>query len=379
MTELRKFVIPELVWGWGARMLVGVYVRNLAARGVVRGSEDGGGAVGGGGEVGDLLRREGMELAVYRAVSPNPRLEEVEEGFDLYREEACDLIVAVGGGSPMDCAKAIGVLAANEGPIRRYVGVDRVGSPTPPLVFLPTTAGSGSEVSQFAVLSDLQTRSKKVLVSRTLVPDVALVDPQMTTSMGPELTLHTGMDALTHALEALVSNASSPLTEVHALEACRLVEQHLQGALDHPREEAHRQGMAMASLQAAMAFSNASLGVGHALAHSLGGWLDLAHGALNARLLTSVIRCNATAASDQYRKAARAMGVETATGVEGVSALMGRVEHWERQMEPAIQSLVLDPDDEEQVIRAALDDPCLLTNPVDVGEEDLRQLLRALN
>ena len=193
MTELRKFVIPELVWGWGARMLVGVYVRNLAARRVFLVSDDGVWAAGWGGEVADLLRREGMELAVYRAVSPNPRLEEVEEGFDLYREEACDLIVAVGGGSPMDCAKAIGVLAANEGPIRRYVGVDRVGSPTPPLVFLPTTAGSGSEVSQFAVLSDLQTRSKKVLVSRTLVPDVALVDPQMTTSMGPELTTMLGI------------------------------------------------------------------------------------------------------------------------------------------------------------------------------------------
>jgi alcohol dehydrogenase class IV len=191
----------------------------------------------------------------------------------------------------------------------------------PPLICIPTTAGTAADISQFAIITDTKEKRKIAIISKTLVPDLALIDPLTTTTMDRELTACTGMDALVHAVEAYVSTAHSVFTDLHALEAIRLVRLHLQAAIDDPENLKAREGMMLASTQAGMAFSNASLGAVHAMAHSLGGILDSAHGDCNALLLEHVIPFNFSAAPHRYRRIAETMGLAIAGCTEEETCL----------------------------------------------------------
>ena len=215
----------------------------------------------------------------------------------------------------MDCAKGIAIVATNHCHILDVEGVDKVRYPMPPLICIPTTAGTSADVSQFAIINNTTEHVKIAIISKSTVPDVALIDPQTTTTMDPYLTACTGMDALVHAIEAYVSNASSPLTDLHALQAIRLVSANLMTAISQPQNMEARNGMMLASLEAGLAFSNASLGAVHAMAHSLGGLLDLPHGECNALLLEHVIRYNFQSASERYIEVLKALGVES-TGLQ---------------------------------------------------------------
>ena len=234
LLALRKFVVPEFIFGAGALDLVGRYTRNLGATKVLVVTDPGVIEAGWAGQVTRSLQAEGLRFVVFSDVSPNPRAAQVMAGAEVYRREGCNAIVAVGGGSPMDCAKGIGIVSTNGEPVLAFEGVDEVPVPGPPLVCVPTTAGSSADVSQFAIITDLERHAKIAIVSKSVVPDVALIDPLTTATMGPGLTAACGMDALTHSIEAFVSNAHSPITDLHALTGMRLVVENIVTAVRPP-------------------------------------------------------------------------------------------------------------------------------------------------
>ncbi len=368
MENLRKFVAPEIVFGSGALQLAGRYARNLGASKVFLVSDPGVVQAGWAQAVLRCLEAAALEWAMFTEVSPNPRAEEVMAGAERYEREGCDVILAVGGGSPMDCAKAIGIVHTNRRHVLEFEGVDRVDDPGPPLICIPTTAGTSSDVSQFAILSNRFEKRKIAILSKSVVPDVALVDPEPTVTMDAYLTACTGMDALVHALEALVSNAASEMTDLHAREAVRRIFRYLPQVVEHPRDMAARRQVMFGSLAAGLAFSNASLGAVHAMAHSIGGLFDLPHGECNSLLVDHVMRFNWPQSGQRYAALADSLGVS----LEGLSS--------EAACETIIASLTgfrhcigitarlrdrgIRREDIPQLARLAVDDPCMATNPV---------------
>ena len=311
LARLRKFLIPEIVFGDSACVLAGRSAKQRALKKVLVVSDPGVCAAGWTNAVIENLHQAGVETALFTAITPNPKDHEVMAGVRQYHNQDCNGIVAVGGGSPMDCAKGIGIVCSNGGSILDYEGVDQIPLPIPPLICIPTTAGTAADISQFAIITNSTDLRKIAIVSKSVVPDLALIDPKTTTSMDAALTACTGLDALVHAVEAYVSTAHSPFSDLNALHAIRLVAEHLLAVLQTPASSEARSGMMLASTEAGMAFSNASLGAVHAMAHSLGGLLDCAHGECNALLLEHVVRFNFAAAPQRYRSIAGALGIDT--------------------------------------------------------------------
>lgn len=368
---LRKFVVPEVVQGAGARHLLSRYVANSGARRCLLVSDPGVLALPWAEQMLERLRTEGVVFSVFADVSPNPKDHEVMAGAERYRQERCNALIAIGGGSPMDCAKGIGMVVTSGGQIRDYEGVDRVPRPCPPLLFVPSTSGTAADVSQFAIITDVARRKKMAIVSKATVPDVSLTDPETTETMPRDLTAYTGLDALTHAVESLVSNASSELTTLHSLEAIRLVFAHLpEATLNGPEA---RKGMSNASLLAGFAFSNASLGLVHAMAHALGGRFDLPHGLCNALLLPHVAEFNATTAQPQLDKAAAALGLK------GASAFVDALWSLARQLVGGMSlgQLGIRREDLPALVTTAQADPCLVTNPRSASDEQIESLYAA--
>ena len=250
--------------------------------------------------------------------------------------------------------------------------MDRIPRPGPPLICIPTTAGTSADISQFAIINNTDRRYKVAIISKSVVPDVALVDPETTTTMPPYLTACTGLDALTHAIEAYVSTASSPVVDVHALAAIRLIQENLTAAIDDPANTEARENMALASLQAGLAFSNASLGAVHAMAHSLGGYLDLPHGESNALLLDHVIRFNFSAARERYRNIAAIFGLagadERALGA-AIAALRQRC-----GIAAGLATRGVTRGTIEELAPHAERDACLFTNPRRATLADLKTI-----
>jgi alcohol dehydrogenase class IV len=311
--EMRKFVAPEFIFGVGARHRVGFYAQHLQARRILIVTDPGVIRAGWLAELQDDLAAGDLLSVVFSEVMPNPKDHAVMAGAQTYRDYGCDVIVALGGGSVIDCAKGIGIVAANGGHILDFEGVDQIPRPGPPLICIPTTAGTAADISQFAIINNTAQRYKFAIISKSVVPDVALVDPETTLTMDPYLTACTGIDALVHAIEAYVSTASSPVMDTHALAAIELIRDNLPLTIADPTSLAPRENMMLASLQAGLAFSNASLGAVHALSHSLGGYLDLPHGESNALLLEHVIRFNYPSAVPRYQRIGQALGINMAS------------------------------------------------------------------
>ncbi len=363
-SELRKFTAPEFVFGPGALSLAGRYASNLGARKVLVVTDPGVIAAGWAAPVIESLNDAGLTYALFSDVTPNPRAAEVMAGAQVYQAEGCNTIVAVGGGSPMDCAKGIGAVSSNQQHVLEFEGVDEVALPGPPLICIPTTAGSSADVSQFAIITDTQRRVKIAIVSKLMVPDVALIDPITTTTMDTALTAHTGMDALVHAIEAYVSNAHSPVTDLHALEAIRLIGAHLLPTLAQPDNLELRSRLMLGSLFAGLAFSNASLGAVHALAHSLGGFLDFPHGEGNAILLEHVVAFNYPAAPTRYHHIAQALGLALPPGQEQAALVAGIARLRAAAGIPGhLHTRGLTTDALPTLAQNALRDACMVTNP----------------
>ncbi len=383
MSGLRKFVAPEFVFGLGARHLVGRYAKNFGARKVLVVTDKGIINAGWADLVTANLKAEGLPYTVFSEVTSNPRAEEVMAGAEVYSSERCNIIVAVGGGSPMDCAKGIGIVSSNKKHILEFEGVDQVPIPGPPFICIPTTAGSSADVSQFAIINDTQKKVKIAIISKTVVPDVALIDPATTTTMDAYLTACTGMDALSHGMEAFVSNAHSPITDLHALEAIRLVRANLLPTLEDPKNISLRSNMMLGSLHAGLAFSNASLGAVHAMAHSLGGFLDLPHGECNALLLEHVVAFNFGAAAERYRLIGRSMGLDLETqgcspGMT-MSAILGELNRLRTAsgIGRRLGQIGVNRTYIPELARKALDDPCMVTNPCRPSQRDIEAIYEA--
>jgi alcohol dehydrogenase class IV len=373
--NLRKFVAPEIVFGVDSRSLAGRYCQNFGARHALLVTDGGVIDAGWAADVAASLEAAGVAHSVYAGVSCNPRAEEIMAGAEMYRAHGCDVLVAVGGGSPIDAAKGIGIVSSNGRHILSFVGADRVPIPMPPLVCVPTTGGTSADVSQFAIFNDLHQHTKVTIVSKAVVPDVALVDPRTLTTMDPYLTACTGMDALVHAIEAYASNAHAALTDVHALEAIRLVVRSLPRCMRAPGDLDARSDMMLASLEAGLAFSNASLGAVHAMAHSLGGALDLPHGECNSILLSHVLAFNFSVASERYDRIGDAMGVDLRGMTTGEKRLRLVAAVEALRTEVGIQATLgqrgVRRCDIPALARNALADVCIVTNPRRANQRDV--------
>jgi alcohol dehydrogenase len=380
--NLRKFLAPEIVYGAGALELAGRHAMNLGATKVLLVTDPGVQAAGWASKVQACLEDSAIAYATFDSVTPNPKDHEVMAGAEVYNEQGCDLIIAVGGGSPMDCAKGIGVVAGNANHILTYEGVDEVPKPGPPLIFIPTTAGTSADISQFAIITDTRRDVKITIVSKMVIPDISLVDPRTTVTMPPSLTAETGMDALCHSFEAFVSTASSPLTDMAALTAVQLVADNLVGAFRNPQNMVFRDNMMMASLMAGLAFSNASLGLVHAMAHSLGGAHDLPHGECNAILLELVVRYNYSVAGEKYDRLAKAMGldIEALDASQRASRLAEQVAALRTELDITkhLVDMGVAQSDLPRLAKFAHQDPCLATNPCEATPEDIETIFRKI-
>ncbi|WP_417545988.1 alcohol dehydrogenase-like regulatory protein ErcA [Marinobacter sp.] len=367
ISALRKFVSPEIVFGAGSRKSVANFASNFGGKHVFLVSDPGVSAAGWVGEIVTLLADVGIRTTVYTGVSANPRVDEVMAGAELYKSSECDVIVAIGGGSPMDCAKGIGIVVSDGRHILDFEGVDTIDHPPPPMILIPTTAGTSADVSQFAIISDPKRRFKFSIISKAIVPDVSLIDPEVTETMSSYLTACTGVDALVHAIEAYVSTGSGPLTDSHALEAIRLINRNLEPLVANTADPYLREQIMLASMQAGLAFSNAILGAVHAMSHSLGGFLDLPHGLCNAMLLEHVVAYNFRSAEERFRRVAEAMDIDT-RGMgrsEIQKRLMNRIILLKRTvgLEAKLSELGVSVSDIPSLSGFALQDPCILTNP----------------
>ena len=333
-------------------------------------------------KVTDVLEKAGCPYEVYINIKENPTIENVQDGVKAYKASGADFIVALGGGSPMDTAKAIGIIINNPEfeDVRSLEGVAPTKNPSVPIIAVPTTAGTASEITINYVITDTEKRRKFVCVDTHDIPIVAVVDPDMMSSMPKGLTAATGMDALTHAIEGYITKAAWEMTDMFHLKAIELISSSLRGAVENTPEG--REGMALGQYVAGMGFSNVGLGIVHSMAHALGAVYDTPHGVANAILLPTVMEFNADATGEKYRDIAKAMGVQ---GTETMSQ-----EEYRKAAVDAVRKLASDvgiPKDlkgiaKEEDVRflseSAVADACAPGNPKEATLEDIEMLYRKL-
>jgi len=266
------------------------------------------------------LESAGIRATVFHGVQPDPTVQNVLEGLALYRSSAAEAVVAIGGGSPIDAAKAISILTTNPEPLREYMGYHRIPRPGAPLLAIPTTAGTGSEVTKVAVITDTERDVKMMILDQHLLPVVALVDYELSRSMPAALTAHVGVDTLTHGIEAFVSRKANTMTDPLALSCIRLVATHLVRAWEEPENNAAREGMMLAATQGGMAFANSSVCLVHGMSRPLGLLFHIPHGLSNAMLLPAVTRFSLSGAQARYATIAREMDHELAGTADSTAA-----------------------------------------------------------
>ena len=323
-----------------------------------------------------------IEYQIFSEIKPNPTIENVQSGVAAFKASGADCIVAIGGGSSMDTAKAIGIIIENPefADVRSLEGVAPTKNPTVPIIALPTTAGTAAEVTINYVITDRERKRKFVCVDPHDLPIVAIVDSELMETMPPSLTAATGMDALTHAIEGYTTKGAWEMTDMFHLKAIEIIARSLRGAVKN--EKAGREGMALGQYVAGMGFSNVGLGIVHSMAHALGAVYNTAHGVANAILLPTVMEYNAEATGEKYREIARAMGVE---GVDSMST-----EEYRKAAVDAVRQLSVDvgiPQDLKAIVKeedidflaqSAMDDACRPGNPKDPTKEDIIALYKSL-
>ncbi|AHN76215.1 L-threonine dehydrogenase [Pandoraea pnomenusa] len=331
-------------------------------------------------KVAGLLAREDIQSVVFDGAKPNPTVSNVEAGLAMLREHQCDFVISLGGGSPHDCAKGIALCATNGGHIADYEGVDQSKKPQLPLVAINTTAGTASEMTRFCIITDEKRQVKMAIVDRNVTPLLSVNDPALMVAMPQGLTAATGMDALTHATEAYVSTAATPITDACALKAVTLISQNLRRAVSHGDDMAARENMAYAQFLAGMAFNNASLGYVHAMAHQLGGFYDLPHGVCNAVLLPHVEEFNASVSAARLRDIAQAMGekVDGLSAEEGAKAAIAAIRRLSKDIGiPAgLEALGAKTSDIPTLAANAMQDACGLTNPRRAEQAEIEEIFR---
>lgn len=315
--QICQFKVPPLiVTGIGSVKEVGVLVKNLGRKALLV-TDHNLEKIGLLEEIKKSLEKAHISYAIYNQVNTEPTTEHVEEGLKAFKESKADFLIALGGGSPIDAAKAISILFSNEGKISDYMGANKIPESGPPLVAIPTTAGTGSEVTQFTIITDTSRDVKMLIASPYLIPRLALLDPLLTIQMPPKITAATGIDALTHAIEAYVSLKAQPLSDTLALDAIKLISKNLRPAWANGDNLEARCNMLMGALEAGIAFSNSSVALVHGMARPLGAYFHIPHGISNAVLLPTVMEFSIPGNPQRYAEIAQAMGEI----IEGLSTL----------------------------------------------------------
>ena len=333
-------------------------------------------------KVTDLLDAAGFAYEVYSDIKPNPTIENVQTGVAAFRKSGADCIVAIGGGSSMDTAKAIGVIIENPefADVRSLEGVAPTKKHAVFTIAVPTTAGTAAEVTINYVITDVEKKRKFVCVDTNDIPEVAVIDPDMMASMPKGLTAATGMDALTHAIEGYTTKAAWEMTDMFHLKAIELIAGHLRGAVENTAEG--REGMALAQYVAGMGFSNVGLGIVHSMAHGLGALYDTPHGVANAIILPVVMEYNAPYTGEKYREIARAMGVEgvdAMTQEEYRKAACDAVRKLGQDVGiPADLKAIVKDEDVQFLAESAFADACRPGNPRDTSVEEIAALYRSM-
>ena len=329
----------------------------------------------------DLLDQAGLAYEIYSDIKPNPTIENVVDGVAAFKAAGADYLIAIGGGSPMDTSKAIGIIINNPefADVRSLEGVADTKNPCVPIIAVPTTAGTAAEVTINYVITDVERKRKFVCVDPHDMPVVAVVDPEMMDSMPQGLTASTGMDALTHAIEGYTTLGAWEMTDMFHLEAIKLISQNLRGAVEGTKEG--REGMALGQYIAGMGFSNVGLGIAHSMAHTLGAVYDTPHGVACAMMLPIVMEYNAECTGEKYREIARAMGVQ---GVDAMSqeeyrtAAVNAVKQLSEDVGIPSKLEALKEEDLPFLAESAYADACRPGNPKDTSVEDLTALFRKL-
>jgi lactaldehyde reductase len=330
----------------------------------------------------DVLDEAGLVYELYSNIKPNPTIENVQTGVEAFKASGADYIIAIGGGSSMDTAKAIGIIINNPefADVKSLEGVADTKNKCVPIIAVPTTAGTAAEVTINYVITDVEKNRKMVCVDPHDIPVVAVIDPDMMSSMPKGLTAATGMDALTHAIEGYITAGAWELSDMFHLKAIEIISRSLRGAVDNTPEG--REGMALGQYVAGMGFSNVGLGIVHSMAHPLGALYDTPHGVANAIILPTVMEYNAEATGDKYKYIAQAMGV---TGTESMS-----VEEYRKAAIDAVKQLSKDvgiPENLKEIVKeedipflaqSAYDDACRPGNPKETSVEDITALYKSL-
>ena len=382
MLEKRTYFLPAMsMIGPGVLADVGAEVKGLGFKRPLIVTDDVLVKLGVAKKLTDVLDAVGVEYVLYDEVQPNPTCTNVQDGLGVLQAKGCDSIISIGGGSPQDCAKAISILATNGGDIRDYEGIFKSTKKGLPIVAINTTAGTASEVTINYVITDEQRHVKMVMVDKNCLASIAVNDPELMLAKPAPLTAATGMDALTHAIEAYITQGAYSLTDALALESIRLISGSLLRAVENGSDLEARSQMAYGSFVAGMSFSNCGLGVVHSLAHQLGGTYNLPHGVCNAILLPHVMKFNASSCGDKLRNVAEAMGVDTAgmstdaanaaciAAVETLSKAVG--------IPATISELGVQEEKLQQMAELALVDPCAPGNPRAMSLEDAINIYKA--
>lgn len=332
-------------------------------------------------KVTDILDKNGLEYELYSEIKPNPTIDNVKHGVETFKKSGADYLIAIGGGSSMDTSKAIGIIIANPEfeDVRSLEGVAPTKKPCVPIIAVPTTAGTAAEVTINYVITDVERKRKFVCVDPHDMPIIAIIDPDMMSSMPKGLTASTGMDALTHAIEGYTTKAAWEMTDMFHLKAIEIIARSLRSAVANEKEG--REGMALGEYIAGMGFSNVGLGIAHSMAHTLGAVYDTPHGVACAMMLPIVMEYNADCTGEKYREIARAMGVK---GVDDMS-----VEEYRKAAIDAVAQLSVDvgiptkleaikEDDLDFLAESAHADACAPGNPKDASVEDLKALFRKI-
>ena len=333
-------------------------------------------------KVTDVLDNAGIDYEIYSQIKPNPTIENVQTGVDAFKTSGADCIVAIGGGSSMDTAKAIGIVIKNPefADVRSLEGVAPTKNKCVPIIAVPTTAGTAAEVTINYVITDAEKNRKMVCVDVHDIPVVAVVDPDMMSSMPKGLTAATGMDALTHAIEGYITKGAWEMSDMFHLKAIEIISKSLRGAVDNTPEG--REGMALGQYIAGMGFSNVGLGIVHSMAHPLGALYDTPHGVANAIILPTVMEYNAPATGEKYRDIATAMGVDGAYDMsleDARNAAIGAVKQLSKDVGiPSDLKEIVKPEDVDFLSQSAFDDACRPGNPRDTSVEEIKQLYLSL-
>lgn len=381
MGRIYEFTMPATnLLGVGSINDVGNRLKELGCKKTLLVTDMGIAGLGVPDEIVKICDDAGVQTVLYTGTEPNPTDKNVKEGLHIYTLEQCDSLISLGGGSPHDCAKAIGIVAANGGTIHDYEGVDRSKSPMVPMIAINTTAGTASEITKFTIITDTNRKVKMAIVDKHVTPLISINDPMLMVKKPASLTAATGLDALTHAIEAYVSTKANPVTDACALHAIKLISIYLPRAFADGQDISAREQMSYAQFLAGMAFNNASLGYVHAIAHQFGGFYNLPHGVCNAILLPHVCRFNLPSNEQRFADIALALGenLEGLTLTESAEKAINAIERLKKELNipTGFTSLGAHIKDIERLAIYSMMDTCSTTNPREATLEEVMVIIQ---